>query len=165
MKGEQPVYTGQSVKRVDAFDKVTGRTKYTDDLCDKKAYVARVLHSTIANGKVLSFDLSEAEKVPGVVKILTCFDLKEKHYFPTAGHPWSTDPSHQDVADRLVLTERVRFYGDDIAAVVAEDEVAAAQALRLIHVEYEEYPFVLDVQKAMEESAPLLHERSSRTTS
>ena len=79
MKGEQPVYTGQSVKRVDALDKVTGRTKYTDDLCDKKAYVARVLHSTVANGKVVSFDLSEAEKVPGVVKILTCFDLTEKH--------------------------------------------------------------------------------------
>ena len=119
------MYTGKSVKRVDAFDKVTGRTTYTDDLCDKKAYVARVLHSTVANGKVVSFDLSEAEKVPGVVKILTCFDLKERHYFPTAGHPWSTDPGHQDVADRLILTDRVRFYGDDIAAVVAADEVAA----------------------------------------
>lgn len=152
------MYAGQSVKRVDAFDKVTGRTRYTDDLCDRRAYIARVLHSTIANGKVISIDTSEAEKVPGVVKILTCFDLKEKHYYPTAGHPWSTDPSHQDVADRLMLTERVRFYGDDIAAVVAEDEVAAAQALRLIHVEYEEYPFVLDVQKAMEDGAPLLHE-------
>ena len=157
-KGGQPVYTGKSVKRVDAYDKVTGRCKYTDDLCDRKAYVARVLHSTIANGRVKSFDTSEAEKVPGVVKILTCFDVKEKHYFPTAGHPWSTDPGHQDVADRLVLTERVRFYGDDIAAVVAEDEVAAAQALRLIKAEYEEYPFVLDVQKAMEDGAPQLHE-------
>ncbi len=152
------MYAGQSVKRVDAYDKVTGRTKYTDDLCDKRAYVARVLHSEIANGKVISMDTSEAEKVPGVVKILTCFDLKEKHYFPTAGHPWSTDPSHQDVADRLLLTERVRFYGDDIAAVVAEDEVAAAQALRLIKVGYEEYPFVLDVQEAMKDDAPQLHE-------
>ena len=44
------MYTGKSVKRVDAFDKVTGRAKYTDDLCDRKAYVARILHSTIANG-------------------------------------------------------------------------------------------------------------------
>ena len=152
------MYAGQSVKRVDAFDKVTGRTRYTDDLCDRSAYIARVLHAKIANGRVVSIDTSEAEKVSGVVKILTCFDLKEKHYYPTAGHPWSTDPSHQDVADRLVLTDRVRFYGDDIAAVVAEDEVAAAQALRLIHVEYEEYPFVLDVQKAMEDGAPQLHE-------
>ena len=152
------MYVGKKVTRVDAYDKVIGRTKYTDDLCDKSAYIARILHSTIANGHVLSIDTSEAEKIPGVVKVFTCFDLKEKHYFPTAGHPWSTDKSHQDVADRLVLTDRVRFYGDDIAAVVAEDEVSAAQALRAIKVEYEEYPFVLDVMDAMKEDAPQLHE-------
>lgn len=149
------MYVGKKVTRVDAYDKVIGRTRYTDDLCDKSAYIARILHSTIANGRVLSIDTSEADKIPGVVKVFTCFDLKEKHYFPTAGHPWSTDESHQDVADRLVLTDRVRFYGDDIAAVVAEDEVSAAQALRAIKVEYEEYPFVLD---AMKEDAPQLHE-------
>lgn len=148
---------GKSIKRVDAFDKVTGRAKYTDDLCDKSAYIARVLHSTVANGKVLSVDTSEAEKIPGVVKVVTCFDVP-KIYFPTAGHPWSTEEAHQDVADRLLLTDRVRFYGDDVAAVIAENEVAAAQALRAIHVEYEEYPFVLDAQKAMEEGAPQLHE-------
>ena len=153
------MYVGKKVTRVDAYDKVIGRTRYTDDLCDKSAYIARILHSTIANGRVLSIDTSEAEKIPGVVKVFTCFDLKEKHYFPTAGHPWSTDKSHQDVADRLVLTDRVRFYGDDIAAVVAEDEVSAAQALRAIKVEYEEYPFVLDVLDAMKEDAPQLHEK------
>ena len=148
---------GKSVKRIDAFDKVTGRTKYTDDLCDKSAYIAKVLHSTITHGKVLSVDTTEAEKIDGVVKIVTCFDVP-KVYFPTAGHPWSTDVSHQDVADRLLLTDTVRFYGDDIAAVVAENEVAAQQALRAIKVEYEEYPFVLDVQEAMSDTAPLLHE-------
>lgn len=153
------MYVGKKVTRVDAYDKVIGRTKYTDDLCDKSAYIARILHSTIANGRVLSIDTSEAEKIPGVVKVFTCFDLKEKHYFPTAGHPWSTDKSHQDVADRLVLTDRVRFYGDDIAAVVAEDEVSAAQALRAIKVEYEEYPFVLDVMDAMKEDDPQLHDK------
>ena len=152
------MYVGKKVTRVDAHDKAMGRTRYTDDLCDKSAYVIRILHSTIANGRVISIDASEAEKIPGVVKIFTCFDLKEKHYYPTAGHPWSTDPSHQDVADRLVMTDRVRFYGDDIGAVVAEDEVAAAQALRAIKVEYEEYPFVMDVQDAMKEDAPQIHE-------
>ena len=152
------MYTGKSIKRVDAYDKVTGRTRYTDDLCDKGAYVAKILHSTIAHGKVLSIDTSEAEKVEGVVRILTCFDLKEKHYFATAGHPWSVEPEHQDVADRLILTDTVRFYGDDIAAVVAENEVAAAQAVRLIRVSYEEYPFVLDPQEAMKDGAPQLHE-------
>ena len=73
---------GKSVKRVDAFEKVTGRAKYTDDLCDRNAYVAKVLHSTIAHGYVKSVDTSGAEKIPGVVKIVTCFDVPE-YYFPT----------------------------------------------------------------------------------
>ncbi len=148
---------GKSVPRVDALDKVIGRAKYTDDLCDKNAYIAKILHSTIANGIVKSIDVSEALKVTGVVKIVTCFDVP-KFYFPTAGHPWSTDPAHQDVQDRLLLTERIRFYGDDIAAVIAETEVAAKQALEAIKVEYEEYPFVLDVQEAMKPDAPQLHD-------
>ena len=93
---------GQAVTRLDAHDKAMGRTKYTDDLCDKGALVIRVLHSTVANGIVKKIDTSEAEKIPGVVRVFTCFDVKEKHYFPTAGHPWSTDPHHQDIADRLV---------------------------------------------------------------
>lgn len=142
--------------RVDAVDKVTGRAKYTDDLCDTKAFVAKICHSTIGNGKVLSIDTSEAEKIPGVIKIVTCFDIKEKHYYPTAGHPWSVDPEHQDVADRLVLTDRVRIYGDDIAAVIAEDEVSAVKAVRALKVEYEEYPLLLDPIEAMKEGAPQL---------
>ena len=53
----------------------------------------------------------------------------------------------------------MRYYGDDVCAVIAEDEVAAMQAVRAIEVEYEELPFVLDVQKAMEPGAPQLHEK------
>jgi len=94
-----------------------------------------------------------------VVKIFTCFQAPD-HPFPTAGHPWSTDPHHQDIADRLLLNRHVRYYGDDIAVVVAENEAAAAQAARLVQVEYEELPFVLDVQKAMEPDAPQIHDRA-----
>ena len=144
--GGKRTCSGKSVTRVDALEKVTGRAKYTEELCDKSAYIARVLHANIAHGIVRSVDTSEAQKLSGVVKIVTCFDVP-KYYFPTAGHPWSTDPTHQDVKDRLLLTEHVRFYGDDVAAVVAENEVAAAQALRLIKVEYDPLPFVLDVQR------------------
>ena len=151
---------GQSVKRVDALEKVTGRAKYVDDLCDRNVYVAKVFHADIAHGYVKSIDTSEAEKIPGVVKIVTCFDVP-KNYFPTAGHPWSTEQGHQDVCDRLLLTDHVRFYGDDVAAVVAENEVAAAQAVRAIKAEYEELPFVLDVHKAMEDGAPRIHENYS----
>ena len=147
---------GKSVPRVDAFDKATGRAKYTDDLCDRNALVTRIVRSTIAHGYVKSMDISEAEKVPGVVRIFTCFDVPDIK-FPTAGHPWSVEPAHQDVADRRLLNRHVRYYGDDVAAVVAENEVAAAQAARLVRVEYEELPFVLDVQEAMQDGQPQLH--------
>jgi xanthine dehydrogenase molybdenum-binding subunit len=148
---------GKKKIRVDAYEKATGRAKYMDDLCDRSALIVRILHSTIAHGYVKSVDTSEAEQIPGVVKILTCFDAPERP-FPTAGHPWSTDPKHQDVADRMLLNRHVRYYGDDVAAVIAEDEVAAAQAVRALKVEYEELPFVLDVQEAMKDGAPQLHE-------
>ncbi len=148
---------GVSKKRIDAFDKVTGRAKFTEDLADKNCYVAKVFRSTIANGVVKSIDTSEAEKIPGVVKIVTCFDVPQ-YKFPTAGHPWCTDPAHQDVADRLLLTSRVRYYGDDVAAVIAEDEIAADRAVRAIKAEYEEYPFVLDQLEAMKDGAPIVHD-------
>ncbi len=148
---------GKCEIRVDAFDKAAGRAKFTDDLCDSSALVTHLVHATVAHGLVKSIDTGAAERVPGVVKVFTCFDVPE-NYFPTAGHPWSTDPGHQDVADRLLLSRHVRYYGEDIAVVVAEDPVAAAQAARLVRVEYEELPFVLDVQKALEPGAPQLHE-------
>ena len=148
---------GEKKIRVDAYDKVTGRAKYTDDLCDKSALIAKVKHAEIAHGWVKSVDTSGAEAIPGVVKVLTCFDVPDLP-FPTAGHPWSTDPGHQDVADRLLLNRHVRYYGDDVAVVVAEDEVAAMQGVRALKVEYEELPFVLDVQEAMKPDAPQIHE-------
>lgn len=150
-------YTGKSMIRVDAYEKATGRAKYFDDLCRQDALIMKICRSTIAHGFVKSIDTSAAAAVPGVVKILTCFDVPDIS-FPTAGHPWSTDPHHQDVADRKLLNTHVRYYGDDVAVVIAEDEVAATQAVRLIKVEYEELPFVLDVQKAMEPDAPQIHE-------
>ena len=148
---------GKSEKRVDAFDKVTGRAKYTDDLADRSALIAKIKHSTIAHGVVKSIDISEAEKIEGVVKVVTCFDVPDRP-FATAGHPWSQDPAHQDTADRLLLNKHVRYYGDEVAAVVAENEVAASQAIRAIQVEYEEYPFVLDPIEAIEDGAPQIHE-------
>ena len=68
---------GKSVNRVDAYGKVTGEAKYTADLEPKDCLCAKVVHSTIANGLVKSFDLEEALKVPGVVKIVTCFDVPD----------------------------------------------------------------------------------------
>ena len=67
------------------------------------------------------------------------------------------ETKHQDICDRKVLNERIRLYGDDIAAVVAEDEVAAFQAARLIRVEYEEYEPIVTAMAAMAEGATPLH--------
>ncbi len=80
-------------------------------------------HSTIAHGFVKSVDKSAAEAIPGVVKVLTCFDVPE-HCFPTAGHPWSMDLGASGRGRPQSLNRHVR-YGDDVAVVIAEDEVSA----------------------------------------
>lgn len=147
---------GKSIPRVDAYDKVTGRAKFTDDLILDKCLVAKVYHAAIGNGIVTSIDTSEAEALEGVVKVVTFKDVPD-HCYPTPGHPWSVEPAHQDVADRNILTGRVRYYGDDIAAVVAEDEVTASRALKLIKVEYEEYPVEIHPRKSMYGSNPPIH--------
>src|SRR5574344_1157807 len=157
MHREVPMVVGKPVERVDAFDKVTGRAKYTADMFPENALIAKVLHSTIANGMVISFDLNDALKVPGVVKILTCFDVPDIQY-PTPGHPWPTEKKHQDIADRKLLNTHVRFYGDDIAVVIAETELAAKRALDLIQVKYEEQKAVFTVADAMAPGAPLIHD-------
>ncbi len=141
---------GRPLTRVDAYDKVTGRAKYTDDLCPKPCLEARILHSTIGNGLVKSIDTSEALALEGVVAVFTCFDVPDFPY-PVAGHPWyaASAEAKRDVADRRLLDDRVRMYGDNIAVVVAEDTVACDRALRAIKVEYEEWPVVYDVHEAM----------------
>ena len=147
---------GKSVPRVDAYDKVTGRAKFTDDLIPDKCLTAKVYHAKIGNGIVKSIDTTEAEALDGVVKVVTFKDVPD-HCYPTPGHPWSVELAHQDIADRNLLTGRIRYYGDDIAAVVAEDEVTASRALKLIKVEYEEYPVEIHPRKSMYGSRPPIH--------
>lgn len=147
---------GEALKRVDAYGKVTGEAKYTADLEPKDCLCAKVIHATIANGLVTKIETKEAEQVPGVVRIVTCFEAPDRQ-FPTAGHPWSVETAHQDIADRKLLNQRVRLYGDDIAVVIARDEVACQQAARLIRVEYEEYEPIVTVEQAMAEDATPLH--------
>ena len=148
---------GRPEVRVDGYDKATGRTKYYEDRVPKDALYVRIKHADRAHAIVKSIDASGALAIPGVVKVLTCFDVPDIE-FPTAGHPWSLDPSHQDVADRKLLNQHVRFWGDDVAVVIAEDEVSANQGVRALNVEYEDLPFVLDVQEAMKDGAPQLHD-------
>ncbi len=147
---------GKALPRVDIRGKVTGEAKYTADLEPAGILYGKVVHSTVANGVVTGFDLEEALAVPGVVKIVTCFDVPD-HPFPTAGHPWSVETRHQDICDRKLLNQRVRYYGDDIAAVVAETELAAAKAARLVKAQYEEYEPIVTTEAALRGDATPLH--------
>ena len=144
--------------RVDALDKVRGTARYTDDLCPKPCLVAKVVHASIAHGRVRDIDVSEARDMPGVEAVFTCFDAPE-FLFATPGHPWSVDPSHQDVMDRRLLDDHVRVFGDDIAVVVARDTVAADRAVRSVmaHVSYEELPPMLTYDEATAPGATPLH--------
>lgn len=148
---------GESVQRIDAVAKVRGQAKYVEDLLGKEVLAAKVLRSTIANGWVKRIDTARAAALPGVEAVFTYEDVP-RHTFSTAGHPYSLDPQHRDVADRRLLTRRVRFYGDEIAAVVAVDDFTAEKALKLIEVEYEEYEPILTAEEALKEGAREIHE-------
>ena len=150
---------GQSVERWDAIAKVQGKADYTADLPKKNVLYGKILRATIAHGLVKKLDVSEALKVEGVIKVLTPDDLPDLK-FPTAGHPYALDPKLADIADRNILTKRVRLYGDEIAAVIAENELAAEKALEKIKVEYEEFPFYLSPEEALAEGAVEIHDGS-----
>lgn len=148
---------GTSVNRLDAVAKVTGKAKYADDFFERDMLVGKVLRSPYAHAIVKNVDTSKAMALPGVEAVIWHKDLPEIQ-FPTAGHPYSLDPGHRDVADRLILTDKARFVGDAVAAVIAVDELTAEKALKLIYVEYEVLPFVLDPEEAIMPGAPLIHE-------
>lgn len=147
---------GKSVRRLDAVAKVCGKAKYVDDLFERDMLYAKVFRSTIANGLVKSIDVTGARSLPGVEAVVTYQDVPG-HTFATAGHPYSMDPAHRDVEDRNILTGRVRYYGDEIAAVVAVDELTAEKALNLIEVEYEEYDPLLTAEDALKDGAAEIH--------
>ncbi len=145
-----------SNERWDAKSKVIGKANYTNDIPVRNTLFAKVYRSEFAHGKVTSIDVSEAEKLPGVVKVVTYKDVP-KYKFPTAGHPYSLDPHHQDIEDRYCLTDEVKFYGDEIAAVIAEDELTAEKALKFIKITFDEYEAYTEAADAMKEGAVEIH--------
>ncbi|MEG2291375.1 MAG: xanthine dehydrogenase molybdenum-binding subunit XdhA [Clostridium sp.] len=147
---------GNSVIRFDAVAKVTGKAKYVDDFFVNDMLIGKVLRSPYAHAIVKNIDTSKAKSLEGVEAVITYKDLPEIK-FATAGHPWSLDPSHRDIEDRLILTDKARFVGDTIAAVIAVDEIVAEKALELIEVEYEVLKHILKTEDAIKEEAPIIH--------
>ena len=153
---EKLATVGRSVPRKDGVAKVTGKARYTDDFTLPGMRIAKYLRSTIAHGRVTKIDTSRARQLPGVDGVFTFADVP-KTPFPTCGHPHSLDPEHQDVADRLLLTDTVRYMGDEIAVVVAEDELTARRALSLIDVAYEAFKPLVRPEDAQAKGARTIH--------
>ncbi|MCD4719680.1 MAG: xanthine dehydrogenase molybdenum-binding subunit XdhA, partial [Desulfobacula sp.] len=150
---------GKSVNRVDAVAKVTGRAEYTQDFYRPNMLVAKYVRSSIAHGRVKTIHVKETKKLTGVEAVLTYEDVPQIK-FATAGHPFSMDPTHKDVADRLLLTRNVRFMGDEIAIVVAQNEIIANKAIKLIKVSYEAYKPLLYPKNILRDDARQIHEGS-----
>ena len=148
---------GTSRIRKDVRAKVTGKTRYTDDYTMPGMLEAKYVRSPIAHGLVKNIDTSAALALPGVEAVFTFKDIP-KNVFPTAGHPYSLDPGHQDVADRLLLTDHVRYHGDEVAIVVARDRITAQKAAESVLVEYEELPVCVTSKSALAADAPAIHE-------
>lgn len=150
---------GKSPDRWDAIAKVKGQAKYTADYEVRNLLHGKIVRSTIAHGYVKEYDISEAEKMPGVIKILLPEDVPQNKY-GTAGHPLSLDPAHADVEDRVLLTRKVHHYGDTIAAVIAKTELDAIKAMEKIKITYEKYPVYINPKDAMKNDAIIIHEEN-----
>ncbi|MBI4442014.1 MAG: xanthine dehydrogenase family protein molybdopterin-binding subunit [Acidobacteria bacterium] len=143
--GTKPIHVGRETPRIDALERVSGQARYAEDIYLPGMLYARVLRSPLPHARVRSIDTSAAEALPGVVAILHCFnnDLI-----------WSAGDQH---GRRRLFAETARFAGEAVAAVAAVDRHTAEEALHLIRVDYEELPFVLTVDEALQEGAPQIH--------
>ena len=132
---------------MDGAAKVTGQTKFADDVMLPRMLHCKLLRSKIAHAKIRSIDVSKALAAPGVVAIATGKDL------PT---PFGILPVSQD--EHALCTDRVRFVGDPVAAVAAVDEDAAFDALDLIDVDYEPLPPVGSIDDGLAPAATPIHD-------
>ena len=136
-------YVNQPIRKKDAMALVTGKPVYTDDIAPKDCLVVKVLRSPHAHAEILEIKKDIAEKLPGIVCVLTYEDVPQKR-FTMAGQTYP-EPSPYD---RLILDKRVRFVGDAVAIVAGETEKAVDQAMKAIKVKYDVLEPVLDFHEA-----------------
>lgn len=140
---------GKSLPRVEGKAKVTGKVEYVMNMVMPEMLHIKILRSTVPHGLIKSIDKTEAEKIPGVLRVITGEDLKTmdiNHYY---------GPAFRD--QPVLAMDKVRYVGDPVAAVVAESVEIASRAVNHIEVEYEELEPVFDVLESMKEGAPIVH--------
>ena len=145
---------GKRVPRKDAISKVTGRAVYNSDLALPGLLYARILRSPYAHARVVRVDTRDAEKMRGVRAVLTHDGCPKTRF----NSKWKrTEDRGFSPGDQYVIEEEVRYVGDGVAAVAAETPGIAADALKLIRVEYEELPAVFDPEEALKPGSPKVH--------
>ena len=140
-------WVGTRAVRPDGVDKVTGRAKFGADLHLPNMLVGKMLRSPHAHARILSIDISSAEKLPGVKAIVTREDFLDlASEFVPAGEMMV---NYRDITRNVMAREKVLYEGHALAAVAAVNAIVAREALALIQVDYEVLPHVLDVLEAM----------------
>jgi CO/xanthine dehydrogenase Mo-binding subunit len=149
---------GHNVPRIDSYERVTGRATYTRDVRLPGMLYARVLRSPHPHARIRSIDTSKAEALPGVRAVIT-HETHEVLYGSgsiAGGRQYSDAAKDITTHVRYMFDNPVRFVGQPLAAVAAVDRHVAEEAIQLIEVDYEELPFVLDPEEALEPGAPLI---------
>ncbi len=143
-------------ERPDAIEKVTGRARYAADYSLPGQLFGKVLRSPHAHANILSIDTSAAEALPGVKAVVTMDDFPDLEVEIAAAGELMVN--FRDVTRNVMAREKVLYDGHPLAAVAATSNAIAKRALKLIKVEYEVLPHVIDVVEAMQPDAPILHE-------
>lgn len=143
--------------RPDGIEKVTGRAKFGADMILPGCLVATVLRSPHPHARILDIDTSKAEAVPGVKAIITAADFPEMPSKPVTISPYLVI-NFGDTVRNVIAHDKVLYQGHAVAAVAAISRSVARQALKLIEVDYEILPHVIDVMEAIKPDATILHE-------
>ncbi len=132
---------------VDAAGKTTGAGKYADDLSLPGMLIGRILHSPYPHARIKSIDISRAEKLEGVVAVVTGKDAPNPYGILPVGHD-----------EHAMATDKVRYVGDNVACVIAVDEATADKGLELIDVDYEVLPAYFDPEESMKAQSDFIHD-------
>lgn len=152
--GEEFKYIGHTHPVHDATQKVMGEVIYASDMKLHNMLYAKLLLSPIAHGRILSIDSSRAEKLPGVVKVFSHLNSPDKLYSRYRIIPDQVNCRE----DERIFTDKVRFVGDRVAAVVARSFEVAVKAISLIDVQYEKLPALVTVEQSLEDKSVKIHD-------
>ena len=151
---ERRRWVGTSMPRVEDERFLTGRGTYIADLTLPNVLHVAVLHSPFAHARIVNVDVSALKDMTGVVSVLTGEEVKEM----TQPFRNLLDPPYDKLEDYCLAVGKVRYTGEPVVAVAAEDKYVARDALDLIDVEYEPLEALTDAERAMEEDAPRIHD-------